>query len=218
MVVKQLLLTFASLGIAVTASADLQWDDPAQKAQSSPDGQFAEFHFTFRNTGKTSVTINNIHPSCDCTTAKLDKKTYAPGEKGVIEAKVNYYGRAGTHHRMLAVFSDDNRGQPKTLDMVVEVVEPLAVRPQLVFWRVGEKNDARTVELTANKDHPVKVNDVKSSNPRITARLTTVREGEQYVIDVSPESTAEPQAGELTIQTEYPAGTPHSYKVQVRVK
>lgn len=44
-----------------------------------------EHNFTFKNQGKTSVIIQEVRPSCTCTTSGYTQKRVLPGENGYIK-------------------------------------------------------------------------------------------------------------------------------------
>ncbi len=214
---KLLLCLVASLAVARVASADLQWDKTVQKAQC-PENESVEFRFSFRNTGQKTVNIESVRPSCHCTTATLDKKEYAPGEKGEIVANVDTEGAIGEVHKLITVATDQATNASISLEMIIDIQRPVEVSPQFVFWRIGEKNDTRKVELKSEPAHPLQVTAVTSTNPHFTANFQTVVKGQQYEIQVTPDSTAEKQTAELTIQTDTPAEAPRAYTVHVRTK
>jgi hypothetical protein len=139
----------ALLTLTTAASAQLQWADPLQEFQRLPEDKFVQTRFAFRNSGSAPVTIKKISTSCGCTTAKLDKKTYAPGESGEIEAKFTFSGRTGPQRKIITVVSDDPAQAQTVLDLRVWVNRPLAIKPGLVFWRVGDAGEAKSVQLTA---------------------------------------------------------------------
>ena len=51
------------------------------------------------NEGQTAVTNESLKPSCGCTTAELEKKTYAPGEKGEVRARFDIGQRVGVQSK-----------------------------------------------------------------------------------------------------------------------
>lgn len=217
MPIKTLFALAALASFAPGASAALQWEQPVQEFQRLPDARSVEAHFAFRNTGPAPVTIKSIKSSCGCTTARLEKKTYAPGESGEIVAVFNLGSRTGSRRTVVTVTTDDQPREPATLDLRVFVHEPLEVKPALVFWRTGEAPGSKTVLLMA-RGFPVRVKSVSSTNPRLAAKLETVKAGEQYAIAITPADTAQREAGEIHVTTDFPAETPRTYTIHARVK
>ncbi len=212
---------FAAIGvcfIAGTAHGELRWDQPAQRFYRTPQDKFVEAKFSFKNVGKTPVTIKDVKTSCGCTSADPDKKTYAPGESGEIAVKFTFGGRVGGQRKTIRVFTTDQPDQPTVLDLTVLINEPFTVSPSLVFWKVGDSNVAKAVQLQAAPGRPVKVTSITSTNPRVTAALQTVKEGEQYVVSVKAADTTLREKAEIRVATDFPPDAPRTYTIHARIK
>lgn len=213
------LLAFACVCLITgNLHAELRWDKPVQEFHRTPQDKFVEAKFTFKNTGATPVTIDKVRTSCGCTTADLPKKTYAPGEQGELTVKFSFGGRNGAQRKLIRVFSNDRGDEPAVLDLRVYITEPVNVSSSLVLWRVGSPSDAKTVQLTMDPQHPVKVKSVSSTNPRLAASLQTVKAGEQYVVSVKPADTTAREAAEIKVETDFPPDAPRTYTIYARVK
>ena len=70
-------------------------------------GKVVDVTFKFENSGDTTLLIKNISASCGCTAAKLEKKEYAPGEKGEIPVKFYTRGYNGKVVKTLTISTDD---------------------------------------------------------------------------------------------------------------
>ena len=79
---------------AVSAFAQLRWEKTVQSFERSPGDPAVEATYPFKNTSTVPVTIKKLRTSCGCTAAKLEKRTYAPGESGEIAAK-SMFGALG---------------------------------------------------------------------------------------------------------------------------
>src|SRR5262245_44948136 len=124
-----LVVLLASLA---AAHADLSWEKPVQEFHLIPEDKAAVAHFAFKNTGNEPVTIKRVTTSCGCTSAKLTKNTYAPGESGDIEVKFVFGLRRGAQRKIISVASADK--QEWKLDLRCWIDEPLNVSPALVYW------------------------------------------------------------------------------------
>ena len=198
--------------------AELKWDKPVQSFQRTPADGEIEVRFTFRNAGAAPVTIKTLRPSCGCTTAHLEKKTFAPGEAGEVVAHFAFGDRKGPHRKTVEVRTDDAPTEPLLLDLRVNIHDPLTIAPALVFWKRGEPGEAKTVQLTADAGQHVRIKSVASSNPRLPAKLETIKVGEQYVVSVTPADTTQKESAEISVLTDFPADAPRSYILHARVK
>jgi hypothetical protein len=70
-------------------------------------GDKAEHVYTFKNIGKSDLTIRKVTPSCGCTVANLDYQTVKPGESGKISANFNSAGKSGITSKTIQVISND---------------------------------------------------------------------------------------------------------------
>ncbi len=50
---------------------------------------YYQAHFRFRNTGDHTVNVTDLKPSCGCLNPKLDKRVYAPGDRGEFFLKID---------------------------------------------------------------------------------------------------------------------------------
>ena len=198
------------------AQADLTWDKPVQEFHMIPEDKAVTAHFTFKNTGSETVTIKRVTTSCGCTTAKLTKATYAPGETGDIEVHFSFGIRRGAQRKIVSVMSADK--EEWHLDLRCWIHEPLTVSPALVYWKSGTDAESKVVKLTAARGQPINVKSIKSSSPKFKTSLAEVKPGQEYALTVTPTDTAESASAELVIETDTPEATPRSYKVFARIK
>lgn len=54
-----------------------------------PQGKPVTNEFTFKNTGKEPITIQNVSASCGCTTPDWSKEPILPGKSGMVKATYN---------------------------------------------------------------------------------------------------------------------------------
>jgi len=213
-------LTFLAALLLATAEtfAELQWEKPVQQFQRTPSDGEIEARFAFRNVGAAPVRIKTLRSSCGCTTARLEKKIYAPGEAGEVVARFFFGDRTGAQRKTIEVRTDEAAAEPVVLDLRVHIHDPLTITPALVFWKRGEPGAAKTVQLTAAADQRVRIKSVTSSNPRVTAKLETIKGGEQYAVSVQPVDTTQKESAEISVQTDFPTDAPRIYIIHARVK
>jgi hypothetical protein len=70
-------------------AAAISWKSDAVEVGQIPQGTPKEIQFEFKNSGKTSVVITSVKPSCGCTAADYTKEPVAPGKSGIIKAIYN---------------------------------------------------------------------------------------------------------------------------------
>ena len=214
---RAVLIAFSLLLLAGPLRAELVWEKPVQNFHRLPSDGHLETKFAFHNEGKTPVTVRKVRTSCGCTSAKLAKNTFAPGEQGEITVRFTFGDRRGPHRKIITVITDD-KSEPTELSLQVWIDVPLTIAPELVFWKTGEANSAKTVQLTSEPGTPVRVKGVTTSNPRLAAKLETIKPGEQYAVSVTPADTSKKESAEITVETDFPADQPRSYTIHARIK
>ncbi len=116
------------LGMAVLFSGNLMAEGKLQFKETSlhfgevTQGQVADLKFEFSNTGDSVLTIKQVHATCGCTVAQLDKKEYRPGEGGVIPVRFFSRGYSGRVIKTLVVVSSD-KDSPKTRLQITGMVK-----------------------------------------------------------------------------------------------
>lgn len=70
-------------------SAAIAWKSDVVDLGEIPQNVPKPIQFEFRNTGKTTVLITNVQPTCGCTVADYTKTPIKPGEVGNIKATFN---------------------------------------------------------------------------------------------------------------------------------
>ncbi len=206
----------ALLSCVAVAQGDIVWEKEIQEFHVTPEDKAVEAKFVFKNTGPDTINIRKVQSSCGCTTTRLSKMTFAPGEIGEVEAKFTFGGRRGAHQKVITLTSDDKREWRAALQCWIH--EPLTISPMLVYWKVGDEGLPRSVTLNAAKGGQVRVKSVKSSSPRFSASVQPVKEGDRYTVTVKPIDTSAKESAEVIVETDYPRAAPRSYRFFARIK
>lgn len=195
---------------------ELKWDRDRVEIKPDPMDTIADAKFGFVNVGSEPVTIESVKPSFGCSVGGLRKTTFEPGERGEIATQLNFAGRSGVQTGTVVVQVTD-RKEPLVLTLVASIPDLLKINPSLVLWEQGELGKPKSVLLQASEGLPVKVMNVVSGDAHFTAELETVREGQQYVVVVTPETTVSPIFSVLTIESEV-KGQKRSLRIFAQVK
>jgi hypothetical protein len=197
------------------AFAQLKWTQPSKDFVRLTTDLKTEVEFEFSNPGTTHAKIVDIKSSCGCTTPELQKREYAPGEKGSLRATFVFGGRTGQQRKVITVRTAD--GLVQLLELNVAIAKPIHAEPGLVFWRVGDVPDAKRVTLKVPDGIVARATKATSNNPRISVRLETAPDATQ-VLSISPADTSKRESAELTVETNFPPDAPKSLTVFVRIK
>jgi hypothetical protein len=193
------------LGIAVVSSAgmmraELTWDARRIELAPSVFETAADAKFGFVNSGDQPVIIESAKSSCGCTIPKLEKNTYAPGERGEIVAHFNIGDRRGIQNVAIQV-AIRGKQAPDVLSLVLKIPIPASVTPSMLVWGKDESNAAKTIMVEAMEGLPLRVEKVQPSNADFDTSVETEQEGAKYRIVVTPKSTARSSVTVLNIDT-----------------
>ena len=190
-----------SIIVSLSARAELKWEQTTIELHPTAADKQAIGHFKYQNSGKTPVHFKSVHASCGCTTAQTQKDEVPPGEKGEITATFNIGDRTGTQIKTVTVETDEAANQKTVLTLKTVIPQQLEINPTFVFWKQGDKPDAKTITVKAGKEFTVKHIKVTSSSPDFQTKVEEKGNGE-FQIDVQPQETKNLVASTLTIQPE----------------
>jgi len=190
-----------SIIVCFGARGELKWDKTEVELHPTPADKQAVGHFTYQNAGKEPVHFKSVHASCGCTTAQTQKDQVPPGEKGEITATFTIGDRTGTQVKTVTVETDDPANPKTVLTLRTIIPQQLEITPTFVFWKQGEKPDAKTITVKVGKEFTVNHIKVTSSSPDFQTKVEEAGKGE-FKIDVQPKETNNLVASTLTIQPE----------------
>jgi len=93
--------------VSLSAEAILEFKETTVDFGEAESGKVIDVKFEFTNKGDELLIIKNVSTSCGCTAAKLEKREYKPGEKGIIPVKFFTQGYSGKVVKTVTVSSND---------------------------------------------------------------------------------------------------------------
>jgi len=206
--IRFFLIFFTLFNIAAADSA-LRWDRKTVDASLAPGAKTLRAEFGFVNTSAKPVEITSTKTDCGCTVATLEKKIYQPGERGQIRVIFTPKTSKSLQTKGIRV-SVKGEPEPVALTLSARIGPTLQIDPPLVFWRVGETPQAKTIRLMVPPGF--KVVRVTSNNPQITCAL------EQEQITVTPKATNRPLMAVLTLHTVSKSDEPQQHQAYAQIK
>ncbi len=146
--------------------------------------------FKFTNTSDKTITINNVHPSCGCTSAPLTKKTYGPGETGQIDITYNPTGRRGKEVKHITVDTDEPpSGKRYELTFDVETLPRVAMEPMSVTIGEVRLGKAGQMLLTiTGRGEAFDITEAKPKDPTFIVERgerTVVADGDEKLVKIA---------------------------------
>ena len=87
------------------------------------EGEVVSHKFMFKNTGDMPLKIENVKPSCGCTTPDWTKEEVKPGADGFVAVEFNSAGKEGQQTKTVNVTANTPE-RNITLTFTGEVVKP----------------------------------------------------------------------------------------------
>ena len=206
-------------GLCFVAShcfAELGWETTEVRQTVGLDVARAEAVFAFKNSGTESIEILDVKTSCGCTTARLKKRVYKPGESGQITAVLDIGDRRGLQKKIIRVYYSSAE-EPQLLTMATTIPEVLAITPRFVFWKSDQSADEKIVDLKVGLDRSVQIVSAEPSSEQFVVTLETLKPGWHYRLRVKPAGLGKVR-GVITIKTDTPEASPKSYRVFAHVR
>lgn len=211
-----------ALGISVSSQA--QTNPPsvaASPAAIGPRIEFAELNyefgkvdsgevvkhdFVFTNTGDQTLEIKDVRPGCGCTTAGNWDKQVEPGKTGKIPIQFNSGGYSGVVHKPVTVLCNDPTKQSLSLGLQGTIWRAFEIIPTYAVFNLMpevQTNQTQTVRIISNNDQPVTVSDPACNNPAFKTELKTLREGKEFELRVTIDSSQIPgtTSAPITVKT-----------------
>ena len=119
------------------AHAGLQWESTQKSTSFKAGTGVYRTEFAFKNTGKSVVSISDIKTGCACcTTGKVSKRHYAPGETGTVQMMVDVRGKEVPIAKpVLVEFADGST--PVSLVLTIKTTDGKPVK--VPRWNIGIK-------------------------------------------------------------------------------
>lgn len=163
--------------------------------------------FPFKNVGTSVLNITGVERTCGCTVPALEKKTYAPGESGVIVVEFHSDPRPGKPRKMLNVVSNDPENPRIALTIKANVVQRVNSEPERLKFFLGDDNAGiREITLTSEDGLPFSIKSFKATGDTITADFDPSVEATKFVLKakVDAEKLKTNQRGHIGIALTHP--------------
>jgi len=217
-VIRILFLLAMALAALRPAARALQWTSIEAVLRPQPDWTMPVASYPFRNATSAPVTITQAVATCDCTLIDLAKKTYAPGESGVLVVRFDPTGRSGTVSRTINVVTDEPGAPSQLLKLTAELPEVLTFTPRDLSWAEGEERAAKSLDVLGNVPGGVELAAAWANLPDFKVELVTVAPRTHYRVKVTPPAGATPQQAVILLRAvgPVPAGTGLTFYARVK--
>jgi hypothetical protein len=162
----------------------------------------------FTNTGNDILKITDVIQCCGVTTL-LEKKEYAPGEKGVLTVAYHATTDIGPFKGHVIVCTNNRADPNTTLTIKAEVVPKIAFTPDRLKLFLGEENAAcPKLTIKSLDNRPFAIMGIRSTADCITADYDPSAEATEFVLDlkVDTEKLQKNRRGNIDFVFTHPEG------------
>ncbi len=195
---KQALIEKPSAKITQTATpvadSNTEPNAPAGKPQITFESTLHDFgtvspgsnnncEFKFKNTGTGLLKILDVHAPCGCTTPKLEKKEFLPGQSGTITVKYHASNAARADTKQVYVTTNIPENPKVTLTIKANIVAQVSAEPDKLELSLRQPNAACPNLIIASNDRkPFSIKKIESTGDCITVDFNSVRQATRFVL------------------------------------
>ena len=178
------------------------FDQDPVEVKPRPEDEQVETTFTFINKSDKAVTVTNLESTCSCLEASLDKRTYAPGERGTGKAVFKVSSFVGRHEKTLHLQLDDPATPEQVVDFVLDVPAVVVIEPNLLEWTLGEEPTAKEMNFKMVGEQPLHITKITPTRENVRYELKEITPGREYRLVVTPTTTADITVGAFKVETD----------------
>ncbi len=185
----------------------LVFEQPTHDFGSVAPGSFNPCKFNFANKGAGVLKISDVTKTCGCTVFTLDKKEYAPGEQGVIDAGYNADKGSGIRTRHLYVMSNDPVNPRIELTIIASIAQKITYEPdKLEYTLKGQKAGTMDLTLRSVDDQNFAITSFGSTDDAVSANFDPNKKAVKFILKTSVDfnKMAANTSGQIEIKTTHP--------------
>ena len=183
------------------AEAGITFSESTLTKAVAPADTVAVYEFQFKNTGQRAARIKEVRALCDCLKITWDRRTYQPGENGVLTAALQLGSYEGTIAKAFNVISDDPADERCLLRCVAEIPQIFNFSSLTARWTVGESLAPRIVTVKITGETPVRIIAAKTTSRNVIVTMEEVEPGRSYRIVITPAATDMKEFGMVILDT-----------------
>lgn len=182
----------------------LEWSAMHIEHRGFCDAPVAPVHFVFTNKRSTPVVLNVTSTSCECTTATVSPTVVQPGKQGTVVVEISINDRRGRIENWIKLSEQGTNLHAARLTMTHHLEPTIEAIPNVVFWRLDEREVWKSVSLKIARDWPDSIATVECADERIDVRIPPATNESEEVVQMRPARLA--SRGHFTIHVKMESG------------
>lgn len=186
--------------------ARIQFDSVIHDFGRILSGTTVRHDFVFTNTGEATLDVNNVAPSCGCTTAGDWSRKVEPGQRGTIPIQFNSGHFNGTIIKTITVTCNDPRQPSVSLQIRGTIWKPVEVSPETAVLNANSETAAGakvSVRIINREESPLDLWSPENASRAFTTELRTNQPGKDYelLVGVQVPAPVGNTQGMITLKT-----------------
>lgn len=148
-----------------------------------------EQRLDFENTGTATLQVRGIQTSCSCVRPEVRSLEIAPGARASLRVEFITGAPSGPFTESLTFETNDPDQAKVTVEWKGTVFRRIEAAPDFVVMEVTPDswtNETATVRILNHAEAPIRLSDPVGANPAFAARLSTVKPGWEYALEMRP--------------------------------
>ncbi len=152
---------------------ELTFAEPTADAGTVYTGVPLAHRFHFQNRSAQALKITNLHTHCGCTTPKLAKLVYQPGERGYLDLEVQTLSQPAGPHQFSVHIEYEINGVEKEVEAVLEanLVSEISIDPAKLVVPADHVGQ-HPFTLHETQRVPLHIVEARSSLPHVKVRMS----------------------------------------------
>lgn len=175
-------------------------------------GEVIEGEIKFVNIGDKVVELEQIKPSCGCTTIPPGKMEFASGDTAIIPFKIKTQNFNGVIRKSIKLTFKNMEPRSQLIVVQANVITEVKVTPRFVNFQtvpfIPDSTFTKFIEIENSSDHPVTLTRIYSKGEYLTPvpETATIEPGKSYLIrlELRPEKPGRLNTT-VKIETDHPA-------------
>lgn len=177
----------------------MEWHPQQLELQATTADDHVVARYTFTNRGSSPERIASVQTGCDCAKGEYPAGIIPPGSSGELTVRFHVGNRIGRQARSIEVHTVADEGKPTRLGLTVNIEELLVVRPRLVFWKLDQAAESKTVTLRASRPGAVRILSATCVGEGFACQLGPEQDGGTRTLTVSAPAKANLRQGHVLI-------------------
>ena len=159
------------------------------------------FQFDFTNTGSAPLIIQNVQPSCGCTTPDWTREPVLPGKAGFIKAEYNPRNRPGAFSKSLTITANTNPAITRLYIQGMVNPKPRTEADNYPVELGGIRLRTRSFNFSKiTTEKPVTLDfDVYNGSDSMISFLDKIDAPDYIAVNIEPKSLASKTAGKIIV-------------------